>query len=430
MTHPTRARNFGVKKSTLAGASKAAAALAAYEGVKQLYHSVNGMYKDHVVYTTSIEETDHAYSDVHEWLLELMPSEKQRNLMVSTFKKSELRFLEEDDDEYDELVKAGVQLTFNDRKPRRFTVDGHSVTAQVKRSEDVDANKRSMTPMCIEFVSRTQAGQQAVIDKIVAIQNNRVKREPVLRLVNQWGHWNKRSDLSLRDLDSVILPAAQKEAIVRDLGNFLDAQPEYERLDLPWHRGYMLHGPPGTGKTSLVKALANHFRLDLWYVPLGDLKEEASLINLLSEVNQRSILLLEDIDTVQITHDRDEEKKKGKGSAPLQINLSSLLNALDGVATPHGLITFMTTNNFETLDSALVRAGRMDRIELLDYPTDVEVALMFRRFYDTDIPVNLVPPGPLPISQAQVSEVFKRNLGNPNGAAIGLAQTLMEAGAL
>ena len=186
----------------------------------------------------------------------------------------------------------------------------------------------------------------------------------------------------------------------------------------------MFHGPPGTGKTSLVKALANEFNLDLWYLSLSDLKAESSLLGLLSEVGPRSILLLEDIDIMKITHDRD-------GADQGTISMSSLLNTLDGVATPHGLITIMTTNNFEVLDPALTRAGRMDMIEKLDYPSLNSISNMFEYFYG-EIPVQILT-GAHPdsfdtpikdLSTSMIAEIMKRHLKDPKGAAQAISEEL------
>lgn len=411
-----------VSKSVLANpwVTRAATALAMYEGTKQLFGTLDTVYREHLVYTVTIDEADHAYSDVHEWLLGQLPGEKQRALVASTVSRQDLIYA--DETEMEECRSAKVKLTFNDRQKKRFFLNGHRVTAQVERSE----NDKKTMPMSIEFSSYSKAGQLAVIEQIQKIQAQKGVRKPVLRIVNQWGNWVRRSDLPLRDLDSVILPKNQKDGIVEDLRAFLDAEEQYVKLALPWHRGYMLHGRPGTGKTSLIKALANEFKLDLWYVSLGDLKEEASLINLLSEVSPRSILLLEDVDTIQITHDRSEEQN-GKNS-PTKISLSSLLNALDGVATPHGLITFMTTNHFDRLDPALTRAGRMDRVEELIYPTATEADAMYRRFYGEPMPDWETGSAVLPVSQAELSEVFKRNLNDPEGASLAL-RAILEGGA-
>lgn len=408
--HPGGRRAPAILKNPALG--RAAAALAAYEGGKQLWQSVSSMYRDHVVYTLTIDETDHAYGDVHEWLLGVLPGEKQRALQASTVSRRDMMFADDDDIPRE---PAKVKLSFNDRRPKRFMLDGHRLSAQVKRAEDTPDTSKKTIPMSIEFTAHTKAGQRAVIRQLEKIQAQKGVRKPVLRIVNQWGSWVRRSDLPLRDLDSVILSKEQKDDIVEDLRAFLDAEARYVKLALPWHRGYMLHGEPGTGKTSLIKALANEFKLDLWYISLGDLKEESSLINLLSEVSPRSILLLEDVDTIELTNDPDREG--GKKARPTQMSLSSLLNALDGVATPHGLITFMTTNHFDRLDDRLVRAGRMDRVEELGYPTAAEVDSMYRRFFGEPMPSWEPGPAQMPFSQAALSEVFKRYLDDPAGAA-------------
>lgn len=408
---------------------KAAAALAAYEGAKQLYSTASNMYREHMVYTVSISETDHAYADVHEWLLELLPSDRQRALVASTVSRRDTMLLE-DDDNPSTPTPVPVKLSFNDRRPKKLTIDGQRVTAVVRRSDTTPEPGRAYAaasasqPMSIEFTARTKAGQMAVIKKLEEIQALRGERKPVLRIVNQWGNWVRRSDLPLRDLESVILPESQKSDLVADLRRFLESEDRYVRLALPWHRGYMLHGPPGTGKTSLVKALANEFKLDLWYVSLGDLKEEASLISLLSEVGPRSILLLEDVDTIELTNDADRVEGTAR---PTQMSLSSLLNALDGVATPHGLITVMTTNHFEKLDERLVRAGRMDRVEELGFPTATEVSAMYRRFYGVEMPVWESGEAMMGFSQAELSEAFKRCLDDPE-AAVKAVHTLAYEG--
>lgn len=102
------------------------------------------------------------------------------------------------------------------------------------------------------------------------------------------------------------------------------------------------------------------------------------------------------------------ERSEGVG-----VTTGSLLNALDGVATPHGLITVMTTNFLEKLDPALIRAGRMDRIEHIDMPTPAVVNEMFEHFYGSPPPSEM--PAPL-LSQAGIAEVFKRHFGDPLGA--------------
>ena len=73
---------------------------------------------------------------------------------------------------------------------------------------------------------------------------------------------------------------------------------------------------------------------------------------LVGTIEPRSVLLLEDVDVFHATTDREEDGMKA--------SVAAMLNALDGVWTPHGLVTVMTTNNRDALDPALLRAGRVD----------------------------------------------------------------------
>jgi ATP-dependent 26S proteasome regulatory subunit len=81
-----------------------------------------------------------------------------------------------------------------------------------------------------------------------------------------------------------------------------------------------------------------------------------------------------------------------------------LLNALDGVATPHGLLTFMTTNNLDTLDDALIRRGRIDKRLELKPPVRYQVEQMFNYVYSEPLGVEPKQFN----SMADLSDVFKR----------------------
>lgn len=388
---------------------KVAVAAALVQAGQKALSQARSHWRDHLAYTLTITDRDPLYDDTHLWLTGLLPNERQRSLLVTSRSVGDETVSFDDDGRED----AGpLRLMYNDERTRRVVIDGHRVVVNLRRP-DVGVEDRRRAVDKIEFTCATRAAQDAVIMHLRRLHEGRTqrKRPPVLRMVGNWGDWQKRSDIPPRTLDSVILPQGQLQRIVADLSTFLGAEDQYNRLAIPWHRGYMFHGPPGTGKTSLVKALATHFGLDLWYVPLSDLKTENSLMALLSNVSPRSMLLLEDIDTVKITHERDVDQGG--------ISMSSLLNALDGVATPHGLIAVMTTNHFDTLDDALVRSGRMDCVEEIEAPTWSEVEALGRHFYGAAWPRGIRKDwsGPLGLSMADVAEIFKRHLDDPKAAA-------------
>jgi chaperone BCS1 len=105
--------------------------------------------------------------------------------------------------------------------------------------------------------------------------------------------------------------------------------------------------------------------------------------------------------------------RDGEPGAP---TLAGLLNALDGVNTPHGLITIINTNYFEKLDPALVRPGRVDYRLELKKPVQSQVEDMFYRVFEEPLGLEARPFE----SMAQVAEVFKRSLDDPEAVRIEL----------
>lgn len=412
------------------GSGKMGTALALYELATKVQQQAQDYKRRHFAYTVTVSEEDPLYSDIHAWLLGIMPEEKHRSLEVSSpTRRGGGKYAEPiDDDEADEKKpskRPPLTVSFDDSSSRKVNISGHNITVWITQPEaSADKTHWGRDPKKIKLQSYTYEGQQAVISELNRINDEKATaRKATLKMVTSWGSWNTRSDLPARTMDSVFMPEDQKDRILCDVSDFLDQEDRYNKMSFPWHRGYMFHGPPGTGKTSLVKGIANHFNLDLWYIGLADLTAEASLMQLLSQVGPRSILLLEDIDTVKIAKD-DSEQDSGK------ITVGSLLNALDGIATPHGLITMMTTNHFESLDPRLVRAGRMDVVEELGWPTMQTLAKMFEHFYD-ESPAQYWGSwhrnGLEGISVAQVAEIFKSNMHDPKGAAEQTFQVCVQA---
>lgn len=163
--------------------------------------------------------------------------------------------------------------------------------------------------------------------------------------------WDKAAEQAPRDLDTVVLKAADKQLIVKDIETFLTQGDEYLKYGIPYQRGYLLYGPPGTGKTSLVYALASKFKRRIYTLSLSDVKSDTTLAELIHDVPEDGILLIEDIDSSFVGRVAQKEE---------QCSFAGLLNALSGVVCTPGRLLFITTNNIDQLDSALIRPGRVD----------------------------------------------------------------------
>lgn len=133
------------------------------------------------------------------------------------------------------------------------------------------------------------------------------------------GTWSKTSSRPSRPMDTVILDAEQKQMIINDMNEYLHpASPKwYATRGIPYRRGYLFHGPPGTGKTSLSFALAGIFGLEIYAISLQEPSlTEGDLIQLFNGLPRRCIVLLEDVDAAGLIRDgmsdENHEKRKKK----------------------------------------------------------------------------------------------------------------------
>ncbi|KAG6876014.1 hypothetical protein C0992_001369 [Termitomyces sp. T32_za158] len=157
---------------------------------------------------------------------------------------------------------------------------------------------------------------------------------------------------------------------------------------IPYRRGYLLHGPPGSGKTSFIQALAASLSYDICLLNLSERGlSDDKLNHLLSNAPERSFVLIEDIDAV--FNKRVQTTEDGYQSS---VTFSGFLNALDGVASGEERIIFMTTNHIKKLDPALIRPGRVDVSELIDDASAAQARILFTLFYGggEDIPSHEV----------------------------------------
>ena len=188
-----------------------------------------------------------------------------------------------------------------------------------------------------------------------------------------------------RPLASVVLDEDVKEHIVADVRDFLQRQPWYVDRGIPYRRGYLLYGPPGSGKTSFIQALAGELDFGLAVVNLSEIgMTDDKLAMLLMKLPRRSILLLEDADAAFVNR---RASRDSDGYSGPTVTFSGLLNALDGVAAGEERIAFLTTNHIDRLDPALIRPGRVDMTVRIGEATAYQAAQMWDRFYgdiDTD----------------------------------------------
>ena len=155
----------------------------------------------------------------------------------------------------------------------------------------------------------------------------------------------------------------EAEAMVEEIQRWRTSEDWYKSRGIPWRRGWGLYGPPGSGKTSIVRAVAEDFDLPVFVYHLGTLyDDELQQAWQKMQAHVPCIGLIEDIDTV--FHGR-------KNVAGGHLTFDCLLNCIDGIERAGGVFLVVTTNCLESLDPALgtpstdhvsSRPGRLDRI--------------------------------------------------------------------
>lgn len=162
--------------------------------------------------------------------------------------------------------------------------------------------------------------------------------------------------------DDVFLAEDIVKAVKDDLNFFLNNEPVFREVGIPYKRGYLLTGPPGNGKSSICRVLATSmpfesFMFDFSNPDMGN-NELTEAFKWATKVAP-SVFFLEDIDRI---FDPDTGPKT-------RVTMDHLLNCLDGIRVNDGLVVVATANNPKTLDSAILsRPGRFDKVVQIDVP--------------------------------------------------------------
>ncbi|QDS72637.1 hypothetical protein FKW77_002362 [Venturia effusa] len=211
------------------------------------------------------------------------------------------------------------------------------------------------------------------------------------RSATRWGRMITRPSRPLRTVD---MEETMKKSLIKDIERYLDPSTRkfYSNRGIPYRRGYLFHGAPGTGKTSLSLALAGHFKLNLYIMSLASPKmDDSALDTMFGMLPPKCIVLMEDIDSARIERgmkaNSEEEgdsakRKHGRNSGP--VTLSGLLNAIDGSASQEGRVLIMTSNSPERLDDALLRPGRIDKQLRFPASSSAMAARLFIRMFTKD----------------------------------------------
>ena len=233
-------------------------------------------------------------------------------------------------------------------------------------------------------------------------------------------YWREDMFETSRTFDNIFFDG--KNHVINKIDFFLKNREWYYNKGIPYSLGIGLHGPPGTGKTSFIKALANYTKRHIIVISFKIIKTKSHLeeiffentYNVNNEINSitfdKKIIVFEDIDCIgDIVLDRNK-KTKGKNLKNNQLNvnnfmkticefntendnilneelitLDDILNLWDGIRETPGRILIISSNHYNKLDSALIRPGRIDISHELSNASHNTIAEIYFHLFEKEI---------------------------------------------
>ncbi|USM11502.1 ATPase family protein [Citromicrobium phage vB_CbaS-RXM] len=245
--------------------------------------------------------------------------------------------------------------------------------------EESQQTKEFKERLHIMLISRSRKLLSGLSDEVAARVAKGQTEKFVSMYINSGDWWKRTGKLPLRPLSTVFTSDRQGQKLVDHILAFDGKREECRRKGIPWRTGALLYGPPGTGKTSLIHAVASETGRSICYLSLGAVEKDQHLTELITASRDwsKTILVIEDVDATGVAVERRDDppppptvydesgaevalpSPKSK-EPPKPVTMSALLNSLDGLISPDGLVAIATTNHPEKLDPALVREGRFD----------------------------------------------------------------------
>ena len=335
---------------------------------------------------------------------------QHRNTNKSSIKRNkEIEFLNY---QVSNLVVDNIQINNN----IKFDFNGNEILFTIKKSGE-PVWDHSHEALEYYQVLEIIAEKNSILDDFLLCSKKYFDNEIMQhkKLDNQintqiWDdYWENSGKIRKRKLDTIYLPKDISNNLMNDINNFLKPSTEefYIEMGISYKRIFMLEGPPGSGKTSLIIGIASELDYDISFLNFTPSMDDHTLMRAIKKIKDNHILVIEDIDCLFVNRKNTSDKNKKH-----RISFSGLLNSLDGVCKKHNLLIFLTTNHIDLLDEALIRPGRIDYIITFDYANDEQIKNITNKF--------------LPEIGDEIINNFIKKIGRKKVSMAALQQFLME----
>lgn len=263
-----------------------------------------------------------------------------------------------------------------------------------------------------------KANSYEIIDKLLKTSNqyhtatvgndDTVKFKNYIYMLNNQGrfiNYNQYNFNNNATFDDLFLN--NKDELITHLSDFKNGISKHKFLSL------LLHGKPGTGKTSIIRMMAAYFNRSVVYIKLNEVNDMKTLLDIIHnktyeisvgydddiknvKISNNKIIVFEDIDACcenlikkrgnDNTIDKEKLKKnklpfENDDNTDTKLTLGDILNVLNGVVPNNDLIFVMTTNYVEKIDNALTRPGRITLNLCLNEINKLTICNMINKYY-------------------------------------------------
>lgn len=336
---------------------------------------------NNLITTIAVDSNESNYASVERWSSELKYTKKAKNVRLVPDK---------DDTEGLKMIKV---LGYGDHY-FRHTLGFIKLHKQVENTQN---NKR-------ETIFITLLWGRHKVEKLISEIQETVHDKNALSVWRYVWEWRKVAQTRARSFSSITLAEGVVSSLIIDVQSFMNNTAEYRTLGVCHKRGYLIHGLPGCGKTSLIKAMASYLGFPVYLIDLTTVTSDNAFIDAMATAPKKCLLVLEEVDVLPAMRERVKETA---GIPVLErLSLGTVLNVLDGLLSTEGRIVVMTTNHIDRLDPALIRAGRVDYRVCLERFNESLAREMCQSFKDVD---TILEGAEYPIAPSEVQERIIRN---------------------
>ena len=369
--------------------------------------------KSHASSIYGAQVVSSAYSNRFKAIMHYIINNVDKNNTVYAIKEEYSNYMSPDENEKSHRKDDFFTIS----QSRSFEIDKYIFVQTSTVNDDIGENKQGRgggktTTITLQIysykyhISYLKNYIDNLTDKyLTSIKNNRLHKNFIYNLSKtKWSDnenaldcWEEYPLESSRTFKTMFFDG--KDQIIEHIDYFLNNKSWYNDKGIPYTLGIGLHGPPGTGKTSFVKALASYTNRDIITISLKLIKTKKQLSTFFfentyncnnekgSKTFDNKIILFEDIDCIgDIILDRQRCKNKKKISSyeiipnlattnlsgltavsiptvlpeDASLTLDDILNLWDGIRETPGRIIVISSNHYNELDPALIRPGRID----------------------------------------------------------------------